>query len=143
MESFQIILGGLGTLLSVGVMVGALYRFFIRPILAKNQKKVDAALEDAKSTAAWRTKTEGRLNTLEQSDSRIYDGVENVRLGLEQLRQENSDAHVRSNGNVQTEIRRLEEKMSSGRRDLFEHINKSRDEILHRIEVGGNFGKKS
>ena len=134
MNVLQVVLGGLGTLVSIGVGIGTLYQLFIRPVLRKQQQEMKRQLEDTGATSAWRTKTEGRLDALEQSDSRIYNGVENVRLGLEQLRQEISDAHTQAHDHVHTEVRRLEEKMSSGRGELFQRIDKMREEILSRME---------
>ena len=134
MNVLQVVLGGLGTLVSIGVGIGTLYQLFIRPVLRKQQQEMKRQLEDTGATSAWRTKTEGRLSALEQSDSRIYDGVENVRLGLEQLRQEISDAHTKANDHVHDEVRRLEEKMSVGSDALLQRIDKMRDEILRMME---------
>ena len=137
LNPLHLTIGGLGTLLSIGVGIGTLYQIFIRPVLIKHQKEVEKTLADTGSTAAWRTRTEGRLDSLEQSDSRIYNGVENVRLGLEQLRQESMDAHTQANEHVHTEVRRLEDKMSEGRSELFRRIDGIRDAMMKTNKFGG------
>ena len=113
-----ITLGSIGIL---GAIIGSLatfYQTFIKPKLTETNK-----------TAEWRKEVELRVKALEKSDNRDKDDIANIRMGLEQIREELTDQRQKTTEMFHQEIRRLDNRMSEG-------VNSLRVDMLNFVRNG-------
>ena len=122
--------GLLSGLLSTALGLATLYATMIRPVLKKHREAMEKAVEEAGATATWRTETAARIKALEKSEPTLRDGIADLRIVMDDMRRESAEAHAKATDTMHSETRRLDEKMSAGRNELFHRIDAIKDLMI-------------
>lgn len=130
LSSVQLTFGSIAFLVSVLGGMSGLYQIFIKPRLDKTNKIIDTHNEEVKKTLVWRTDMEARVKSLENSDNRIFEGLSAVQLGIEHIQKEAAEQHAQTNQVIQGEVRRLEDRVSEDKKDIFKSIEDLRNLVL-------------
>ena len=110
MDNFLSLSNVLYTFISILVGIGSCYALL--------RKRLDIKIDDVKDESNWKTSITKDVDELKKGETRIYDGVEGLKMAVEHHQNELNKKHNEFSIKNVDDFRRLEDKIEK-RREFF------------------------